>query len=250
MRSNSFGARSYREEGVVLRTYKLGEADRIIILLTRGKGQVRAVAKGVRRTSSKFGSRLEPFMVSDLQLVSGRTLDVVTQVQTKGAYGYGIAADYARYTAATAIVEAAERLTDVDSESGAAHYGLVVGALAALNRNAHPPGLILDSYLLRALSTAGWTPDFVNCARCGAPGPHTAFSAPLGGAVCPHCRPPGSASPAPETMLLLASLLAGDWAKAETSVAPQRREAAGLVASFLQWHLERVLKSLKHVERM
>ena len=96
-------ARAYRDDAVVLRTHKLGEADRIITLLTKHHGQVRAVAKGVRRTSSRFGARLEPFMVADLQLVSGRTLDVVTQAVAKGAYGGNIAADYGRYTVAAAM---------------------------------------------------------------------------------------------------------------------------------------------------
>ena len=250
MANKSFASRTYRDEGVVLRTHKLGEADRIVILLTRNHGQVRAVAKGVRRTSSKFGARLEPFMVVDLQLSHGRSLDIVTQAQTKGAYGAGIAADYARYTAAAAVAETAERLTDVDGESANVHYHLVIGAMAALGRGAHPPELILDSYLLRALSTAGWAPSFTDCARCGAPGPHSAFSAPLGGAVCPVCRPPGSASPSPETMLLLAALLTGDWEYADASGPQPRRESAGLVASYLQWHLERVVKSLQHVERV
>ncbi|MGW9404967.1 DNA repair protein RecO [Arthrobacter sp. NPDC055585] len=250
MANRSFASRTYRDEGVVLRTHKLGEADRIVILLTRNHGQVRAVAKGVRRTSSKFGARLEPFMVVDLQLSHGRSLDIVTQVQTKGAYGAGIAADYARYTAAAAVAETAERLTDVDGESANAHYHLVIGAMAALGRGAHPPELILDSYLLRALATAGWAPSFTDCARCGAPGPHSAFSAPLGGAVCPVCRPPGSASPSPETMLLLSALLTGDWEHADAAGPQARRESAGLVASYLQWHLERVVKSLQHVERV
>ncbi|WP_028278682.1 DNA repair protein RecO [Arthrobacter sp. H5] len=248
--SKSFASRSYRTEGVVLRTYKLGEADRIIVLLTREHGQVRAVAKGIRRTSSKFGARLEPFMTVDLQLVAGRTLDVVTQVETKGAYGHGIASDYSRYTAAAAIAETAERLTDADGESAAAQYNLVVGALSALSRGLHPAELILDSYLLRALATAGWAPNFTDCARCGAVGPHTAFSAPLGGAVCAGCRPPGSASPSPESMILLAALLSGDWSTADTSENQERRESAGLVAAYLQWHLERAVKSLKYVERV
>ena len=69
----------YRDESIVLRTQKLGEADRIITLLTRRSGRVRAVAKGVRRTSSRFGSRLEPFTHVDLQIAEGRSLDVVTQ---------------------------------------------------------------------------------------------------------------------------------------------------------------------------
>ena len=68
---------TYRDEAVILRTHKLGEADRIVTLLTRYHGQVRAVAKGVRRTASKFGSRLEPFMVADIQFYEGRNLDTV-----------------------------------------------------------------------------------------------------------------------------------------------------------------------------
>jgi DNA repair protein RecO (recombination protein O) len=247
--SRSFASRTYRDEGVVLRTHKLGEADRIITLLTKRHGQVRAVARGVRRTSSKFGAMLEPFMVADLQLVSGRNLDIVAQAQTLGPYGREIAADYRKYTAAAAICETAEKLTDVDGESAATQYALVIGALSALSRSVHDPELILDSYLLRAVATAGWAPSFTDCARCAAPGPHAAFSPALGGAVCHDCRPPGSASPAPETMDLLAALLSADWPQADASPAPARRESAGLVASYLQWHLERSLKSLRHVER-
>jgi DNA repair protein RecO (recombination protein O) len=157
----SFAARSYRDDAVVLRTHKLGEADRIITLLTKHHGQVRAVAKGVRRTSSRFGARLEPFMVADLQLVQGRTLDIVTQAVAKGAYGSSIAADYGRFTVAAAMTETAEKLTDADTESGTAQYNLLVGALAALSRSDHPPELILDSYLLRALATGGWAPSLL-----------------------------------------------------------------------------------------
>lgn len=245
----SFAARSYRDDAVVLRTHKLGEADRIITLLTKHHGQIRAVAKGVRRTSSRFGARLEPFMVADLQLVSGKTLDIVTQAVAKGAYGGNIAADYGRYTVAAAMTETAERLTDVDGEAGTAQYNLLVGALASLSRDEHSAGLILDSYLLRALATGGWAPSFTDCARCGSPGPHTAFSAPVGGMVCGNCRPPGSPAPAAETVVLLGALLTGDWPTADGSLPAHRREAAGLVAAYLQWHLERVVKSLKHVER-
>ncbi|THJ67103.1 DNA repair protein RecO [Arthrobacter echini] len=246
---SSSASRTYRAQGVVLRTYKLGEADRIIVLLTREHGQVRAVAKGVRRTSSKFGSRLEPFMAVDLLLAHGRNLDIVTQVEIRGAYGYDIASDYGRYTAATAIAETAERLTDI-SEAGGAQYALAVGAFSALGRDLHPAGLILDSYLLRALATSGWAPSFTDCARCGTPGPHSAFSAPLGGAVCSSCRPPGAASPSIATMDLLGALLTGDWHTADASGDGARREGAALVAAYVHWHLERALPSLKHVERV
>ena len=85
---------TYRDEAVVLRTHKLGEADRIITMLSRGHGKVRAVAKGVRRTSSKFGARLEPFSHVDLQVAEGRTLDVVTQVESLQAFGEPLTDDY------------------------------------------------------------------------------------------------------------------------------------------------------------
>ncbi len=239
----------YRDEGVVLRTHKLGEADRIITLLTRHHGRVRAVAKGVRKTSSRIGGRLEPFMLADVQLYEGRSLDVVTQVETLAPYAAGIANDYRRYTAGTAMLETAERLTDVEKEPATQQFLLLVGGLRALSDGAHDPGLVLDAFLLRSLSVAGWAPSFHDCAKCGAPGPHSAFSLPAGGSVCPDCRPPGSASPAPQTIELLAALLAGDWAVADASELRHRREGSGLVAAFLQWHLERGLRSLRLVER-
>src|SRR5699024_3027044 len=95
----------YRDSGVVLRVHTLGEADRIITLLTRRHGRVRAVAKGVRRTRSKFGGRLEPFGHVDLQLYAGRNLDIVTQAATLDPFGHRIAGDYGRYTTATVIAE-------------------------------------------------------------------------------------------------------------------------------------------------
>jgi DNA repair protein RecO (recombination protein O) len=239
----------YRDEGVVLRTHKLGEADRIITLLTRHHGRVRAVAKGVRKTSSRIGGRLEPFMLADVQLHEGRSLDVVTQVETLAPYAAGIVGSYPKYTAGTAMLETAERLTEVEKEPATQQFLLLVGGLRALADGTHDPGLILDAFLLRSLSVAGWAPSFADCARCGEPGPHRAFSLPSGGSVCPNCRPPGSAAPAPQTIALLAALLAGDWDLADASELKHRREGSGLVAAFLQWQLERGLRSLRLVER-
>ena len=216
----------YRDEAIVLRTHKLGEADRIITMLTRTRGRVRAVAKGVRRTKSRFGSRLEPGMVIDVQCYEGRNLDTVTQVETIAPYGDAIARDYAAYTCP-----------------------LLAGALRSLAEHAHDPGLVLDAYLLRSLAVAGWAPSFVDCARCGAPGPHRAFNVQAGGAVCSVCRPPGSSAPAPETFELLASLLTGDWDVADASDDRHRRQGNGMVSAFLQWHIERGLRSLRLVER-
>ncbi|WP_225754762.1 DNA repair protein RecO [Actinotalea sp. Marseille-Q4924] len=240
----------YRDEAIVIRAQKLGEADRIVTLLTRHHGKVRAVAKGVRRTSSRFGSRLEPFMVVDAQLHQGRNLDIVTQVETLGPYGRAVCGDYALYTAGTAMLETAERLVEAEREPSVQQYLLLVGAVRSLAERAHASGLVLDAYLLRALAVAGWAPSFTDCARCGAVGPHSAFAVASGGAVCGACRPPGAASPAPETFALLAALLTGDWPVADASAERHRSEASGLVAVFLQFHLERQVRSLRMVERV
>jgi len=239
---------TYRDEAVVLRTHKLGEADRIVTMLSRQHGKIRAVAKGVRRTSSKFGARLEPFMVADVQLYQGRSLDIVQQADTLGAYGAEISGDYARYTAATAMVETADKLTG-DDGGGIQQYLLLVGALRSLARGDHPPSLTLDSYLLRALSIAGWAPTFGDCAVTGAPGPHRAFVVQLGGMVADEVAPPGSPRVDDDTLALLIALLTGDWPVADAADERTRNRASGLIAAYTQFHLERGLRSLPHVDR-
>lgn len=231
----------YREAGVVLRTHKLGEADRIVTMLTRGRGLLRAVAKGVRRTSSKFGARLEPFMVADLQCYEGRTLDTITQAVTLGSYGPAISADYERYRAGSVIVETAERI----AEGGPApdQFTLLVGALRTLAAGKIPAELVRDGFLLRAMGLAGWTPGFDACVHCSAPGPHTVVSIQMGGVVCESCRPPGSPRLDPGSIALLSALLAGDWERAMDSTDRERGQAAGIAAAHTQWHLERGLRS-------
>ena len=238
---------TYRDEAVVLRTHKLGEADRIVTMLSRRHGKIRAVAKGVRRTGSKFGSRLEPFMVVDVQLSEGRSLDIVTQAESLGSYGADITHDYGKYTSASVMVETADKITD---DSGSLQqYLLLVGALRSLSRSEHDPSVTLDSYLLRSLSIAGWAPSFIDCAVTGAPGPHTVFVPQLGGVVADEVAPPGSPRLDLATLSLLGSLLAGDWDAVDASDQRHRAQASGVVAAYTQFHLERTLRSLQHVER-
>ena len=161
----------YRDDGIVLRTHKLGEADRIVTLLTRRTGRVRAVAKGVRRTKSRFGARLEPFTHVDLLLYTGRSLDVITQAETLRPYGEPLAGDYPRYTTGTAMLETAERFTPVEKEPALRQFLLLVGGLRALGDGTHDPRLVLDAYLLRSLAVAGYAPALDECAICGTRAP-------------------------------------------------------------------------------
>lgn len=240
----------YRDEAIVLRTQKLGEADRIITLLTREHGRVRGVAKGVRRTKSKFGARLEPGSHIDIQLYTGRTFDTVTQVESIFNYGEALTDDYSRWTIAGAILEAAERFTSHEHEPALQEFKLVTGAMKALADNKYDPSMILDAYLLRSLAVGGYAPSLINCSKCDAPGPHRYFSLVGGGSVCADCRPSASATPAPETLKLMSDLISGNWESAMESELRNRREANGLIAAYLQWHLERGLRSLQIVERV
>jgi DNA repair protein RecO (recombination protein O) len=301
----------YRDDGVVLRTHKLGEADRIITLLTRQNGRVRAVAKGVRRTKSRFGGRLEPFTHVDLLIHPGRSLDVIQQAEVIRAYGKPLATDYPRYTAGTAMLETAEKFTPVEKEPAIRQFLLLIGGLRALGNADAPdyldesddldvddefdeadeiggtgvisgeggldaqavnadqggsgrdtgpapptrePRLVLDAYLLRSLALEGYAPALGECARCGVTAasgtrPLVAFTVAAGGMVCANCRMPGSASPAPQTVALMGALLRGDWDAAMRSERRHRVECSGLVAAYLQWHLEHSIRSLRHVER-
>ncbi|MFF4773618.1 DNA repair protein RecO [Microtetraspora fusca] len=238
----------YRDEGVVLRTQKLGEADRIITVLTKRTGKVRGVAKGVRRTTSRFGARLEPFSHVDLQLHEGRSLDVITQVETIRPYGEALVADYPRYTAGTAMLETADRLTMGEKEPALRQFLLLVGGLRTLAEGEHEARLVLDAYFLRSLAVAGYAPALSECARCGAEAVR-AFAIAAGGVVCGSCRPPAATVPAAETIALMIALLRGDWPMADASESRHRSECSGLVAAYLQWHLEHGIRSLRHVER-
>jgi DNA repair protein RecO (recombination protein O) len=208
------------------------------------------VAKGVRKTKSRFGARLEPASYVDLQLYTGRTFDTITQVVGIENYGDVLSSDYQSWTVANAILEAAERFTTAEHEPALQQYLLVIGSLKSLAEKRYDPSLILDAYLLRSLAVAGYAPSLTICSRCDAQGPHKFFSLQGGGSVCVACKPAACATPALATLQLMANLLTGDWEQAKMSEAKNRSEASGLIAAYLQWHLERGLRSLPLVERV
>ena len=244
---------TYRDEGVVLRTHKLGEADRIVTLLSHRHGKVRAVARGVRRTSSKFGARLEPFTHVDLQFATGRTLDVITEAVTIRPYSEPLTHDYAAYTAGQVMLETADRLVSEEGQPSIRQYNLLVGGLHALTHGTsdgrRPATMVMDSYLLRAVSTAGFAPALTECAVCGTPGPHESFHPASGGLVCRGCRPPASGLLDAGTLEYLQALLTGDWPATRSVPDAVQRQASGLLAAFVSWHLERGLRTLDYVDR-
>lgn len=240
---------TYRDEAIVLRTQQLGDADRIVTLLTRHHGRVRAVAKGVRKTSSRYGARLEPFGYIDTQIYVGKSLDTITQIESVKSYGVDFAVDYSLWTTGQVLLETAEKLTPAEREPATQQFLLLLGALRALATREHPSALVVDAYLLRAISIEGWAPTFDECAICGELGPHSAFAISGGGSVCLRCKPAGSTVPTQDTIGLMRALVSGDWKVAQLADLKTRTATNALVSAYVQWHLERGLRSLRMVER-
>lgn len=231
---------SYRDHALVLRTYDFAEADRVIVLLTREHGVVRSVAKGVRRTRSRFGSRLQLFVELDVQLYQGRNLATITRADTITFLSTGIIEDVEKYTAACAVLETADRLSIAADPT---LYDLVLESLTTIRTSPYTTPA-LDCYLLRAMSLAGWAPSLFSCGQCGRPGPHTAFHPEVGGAVCTECRPPGAAEVNPEVLHHMWLVERG-----HLEVPPQyASEVHQLTRAYLQWHVEQKLTSLAVAE--
>ena len=252
----------YRDEGVVLRTSKLGEADRIITILTRGHGKIRAVAKGVRRTKSRFGARLEPFMRVDVLIAEGRSLDVVSQAEAVAAYGAPIAADYAAYEAANVIVETIDKIASTEHEQlpnqyllgiccfhalpqAPNQYRLLIGALNALAKQSHAPQAIGDSYVMRALALAGWTPRLGTCVVCGKAEP-AYLSIASGGVMCEADHTTDARRIAPFVLNQFDALIRGDWSVLDA--APVERVVQELVEDWGEYYLERPIRSLRLID--
>lgn len=234
----------YKEQGIVLRTIKLGESDRIVTILTQGTGKIRAVAKGVRKTRSRFGARLDPFTHVDLLLYQGRELDIVTQADIITSFRR-IREDYPRFAAGEMILEAVDRVVE-DRERNTRMFLLLLGALRALAEPDVEVGMVADSFLIRLTSLAGFRPALTACAECGKPGDLLRFSIQQGGMVCESCRASGTIRVGEGTVPYLSALL--DETDSDASVAT-RREGSNLVRAYLEYHLNRPLRAWAHVPR-
>jgi DNA repair protein RecO (recombination protein O) len=234
----------YREHGIVLRTYKLGEADRIVVFITRGHGKVRAVAKGVRKTKSRFGSRLEPCSHAALQLYEGRELDIVTQAESVDHFR-AIRDDLDRLAGAQVMLEATDQVAQ-EREPDPRLYQLLLGALRSLAGGGGP--LVVPAFLLKLLAAEGVGPMVDVCAACGDEGPLVAFDSMAGGLVCEGCRRGQAVTP--EAVALLQDVLGGRLGAAlNQPISPVTDELAHLATMAIEHHLERRLRTLAALDR-
>jgi DNA repair protein RecO (recombination protein O) len=180
--------RAVKARAVVLSSLPLGEADRIVRLFTRELGRVDAVVKGVRKTTSRWGGRLEPFNVCDLLLHPGRSLYTVTQAQLVDVFAH-LRLERQALVAAAVVCEAAAGLTP-EHEPEVRIFALLRNTLRQLDAGLQGPAtrapLVLGA-LLKLLYEAGYLPVLEQCASCGLGSRVLGFSAARGGLVCEDC---------------------------------------------------------------
>ena len=233
------------DQGIVLRSYPLGESDRIVVLLSPNHGKVRAVAKGVRKTKSRFGGRLEPFSHVDLVLYEGRNLDTITQASVIEAFPR-LRSDLDRVLAAGTMVEVVDAVTQ-EAESAVRAFLLLQRGLKVLERGEAHPDLIA-SFLLHMAEVVGVAPALDHCAGCGSTDHVQRFSFPEGGVMCERCRTPAAVMLRKGLVPYLAGLAAADLADLPAADPVLSREAIGVTRRFMEYHLDRRLASLAAID--
>jgi DNA repair protein RecO (recombination protein O) len=239
----------YRDTGVVLRTYKLGEADRIVVFLTEDNGKVRAVAKGVRKTMSKFGARLEPMSHVKLLLYRGKELDIVSQAESVEPLA-PMLSSLDRASQGIAVLEAADQLA-LEREPNPQLYRMVVGVLRTIADR--PAPLVVPAFYWKLLSAEGLRPELDVCVRCGESPQDgavelVAFDLEEGGTLCRSCRSGGPISaPALDLLRMILGGRLNDALAAPDS--PATHEVGVLATRALEHHIERRLKTVAMFER-
>lgn len=234
----------YRASGIVLRTIKLGEADRIVTLVTERHGKVRAVAKGVRKTKSRFGGRLEPISHVEVQLWDGRELDVVTSVDTVDSFR-SVREDLDRLTRATTLLEAVDALTQ-EGDADPRLYQMLLGALRSLDARDAP--LLVAAFFWKLLAQQGVGPAVEHCLECDDDTDVVALDPGEGGVFCrAHRR---GIPITPDALELLRRILGGGLVSVLSEPeSPAGYEVEALATSALEYHLERRLRSVHLLDR-
>ncbi|MGH9088065.1 MAG: DNA repair protein RecO [Acidimicrobiales bacterium] len=232
------------DRAVVLRTYRLGEADRIVVFLTEGRGKVRAVAKGVRRTGSRFGARLEPLQHVALLLWQGRSdLEIVNQVEVVDHFRT-VREDLDRVGRGLSMLEVADQVCQ-EGHPDARLYRMLVGALRALADLERDPTMVVPAFFLKALVLEGATPILDGCASCGTPANATelvAFDLVEGGALCRACRRGRPVSA--EALAVVRRVLGGALGPVLAAAPPDcAGEVAALATEAIEVHLDRRLRA-------
>lgn len=244
-------SRVYTEEAVVLRRMSFGETDRILVLFTRCRGKLSAIAKGARRPLSKLGGGSEPFSQATVQLAVGQNLDVLTQCRVEKSFA-GIRRDLAKVAYATYMLELADSgLTERQPQPEL--WDLLVASLTLLEE-ATTPDMLVRAFELNAMRILGYEPQLWHCVRDERPVdmPGAAFHPLRGGMLCPRCASYGSGtvSLSPEGLGVMRAMLERPLREFHCSPLPQevRWELQRCLVPHVRHRLDAPLRSLQFIE--
>ena len=233
------------DQAIVLRSYPFGDADRVVVLISPNTGKIRTVAKGVRKTKSRFGGRLEPFTHVDLVLYEGRNLDTITQVATVEPFKR-LRGDLDSVIAAGMMVEAVDAVAQ-EQESSVRLFLLLQRGLKALDSGMYSPDLI-TAFLLKLADVVGVAVALVECASCGRSDDLDRFSFSGGGVHCSVCSVEGGVKLRRGITVYLDGLARSELMSLPATDPLLSGEAMGIARRFLEYHLDRKLFSLAVLE--
>ena len=224
--------REINDEAMVLRTFKSGEADRVVVLWTRHHGKVRVLAKGVRKTTSRMGASLETLAYVTVDLVKTRgEFYVARHVQHRERLAT-LRSSYTRISAGYAVVEGVDAIPS-DGVPDEAIFDLLVRVLMTLDDDTFDPSLVPASFYFRLLALDGSEPVVDACVNCGRAGPLVSFDAQTGGTLCSDCRQGVSLSQ--DALALIRRMVGGDLA---TVLREENPRGAGEVMAVAQEAIE------------
>jgi DNA repair protein RecO (recombination protein O) len=216
-----------------------------VVLLSPNNGKIRTVAKGIRKTKSRFGGRLEPFTHVDLILYEGRNLDTITQVAVIEPFPR-LRGSLDAVVAAGTMVEAADAVAQED-EASMRLFLLLHRGLRALESGQIGADLV-TSYLLKLADVVGVAPSLLVCASCGRVSGLHRFSFGGGGAICDTCRTDGAVRLRDGVTEYLAALAHAEFGQMPETDVGLAGEAMGIARRFVEYHLDRKLTSLTVME--
>jgi DNA repair protein RecO (recombination protein O) len=262
--------RSYPTEAIILKHTNLGEADRILTLFTPYKGKLRAIAKGIRRPTSKKSGHLELLCASQLQIAVGRNLDIVTQAQIHENFPH-LRNELWHMTCGFYLAELVDRFVEDDMQQSDV-YKLLLGSLRVLDDDAahcqqlraqgeesgasdySRTRLLLRYFEMYLLTYVGYEPVLRHCAHCDAEllPQENGFTPSLGGALCPNCRHLWSQALSMNSLKILRLLQRTEWAKVPRFQLDARIQAEieAAMHGLIRYHLERDLKSWSFLEAL
>ena len=245
--------RTFRSEAIVLKRSDIGEADRLLTLYSRDYGKIRAVAKGARKPQTRKTGHVELFMRTNFMFAQGKTIDIITQAELIEAYP-GVRDDLMRTTFTSYAAELLDRLT-ADEDRDIRKYNLLSEAIGWFE-TADDLMLAARYYELRLLSLAGFQPQLFHCIACGEAieEQDQFFSAEMGGLLCPESREADRHAHriSSAAVKVLRYLQTRSWGVVSVLHLrkPLHRELEALMHYYVQYVLERGLKSVDFLHRL